>query len=98
MVGIIDSMGTSLSKLWETVEERSLVCCSPRGCKESDITEQLNNTTNIISTILDDVMKSIKIEILNILISPAVNYLLKPLCPCPLETTGGGQSEPEIPW
>ena len=43
MVGIIDSMGTSLSKLWETVEERSLVCCSPRGCKESDITEQLNN-------------------------------------------------------
>ena len=98
MVGIIDSMGTSLSKLWETVEERSLVCCSPRGCKESDITEQLNNNNNIISTILDDVMKYIKIEILNIFISPAVNYLLKPLCPCPLETTGGGQSEPEIPW
>ena len=21
----------------------SLVCCSPRGCKESDMTEQLNN-------------------------------------------------------
>ena len=28
--GITDSMDMSLSKLWE------LVCCSPRGCKESD--------------------------------------------------------------
>ena len=64
---------------------------------KSRTTEQLNNN-NIISTILDDVMKYIKIEILNIFISPAVNYLLKPLCLCPLETTGGGQSEPEIPW
>ena len=23
--------------------QRSLVCCSPWGCKESDMTEQLNN-------------------------------------------------------
>ena len=23
--------------------QRSLVCCSLRGCKESDVTEQLNN-------------------------------------------------------
>ena len=27
--GIIDSMNVSLSKLWEMVKERSLVCCSP---------------------------------------------------------------------
>ena len=31
--GITDSMDMSLSKLQE------LVCCSPRGCKESDMTE-----------------------------------------------------------
>ena len=28
---------------------RSLVCCSPRGCKELDVTEQLNNVNNVIS-------------------------------------------------
>ena len=27
--GISDSMNVSLSKLWEMVKERSLVCCSP---------------------------------------------------------------------
>ena len=26
----------------------SLVCCSPRGCKESDMTEQLNNKEHIL--------------------------------------------------
>jgi len=37
MVGfIIDSMDMSLSKL------REMVCCSPRGCKKSDTTEELN--------------------------------------------------------
>ena len=35
--GIIDSMDMSLSKLWELVKG-SLVCCSPWGCKESDMT------------------------------------------------------------
>ena len=28
---------------------RSLVCCSARGCKELDMTEQLNNDNNVIS-------------------------------------------------
>ena len=28
----------------------SLTCCSPRGCKESDITERLNNNSKIIET------------------------------------------------
>ena len=36
--GITDSMDTSLSKLQELV----LVCCSPWGCEESDVTERLN--------------------------------------------------------
>ena len=26
-------------------EQGSLVCCSPRGCNESDMTERLNNNT-----------------------------------------------------
>ena len=39
--GIIDSMDMSLGKLWELVMDRE-VCCSPWGCKESDMIEQLN--------------------------------------------------------
>ena len=35
--GITDSMDKSLSKLWVIVEDRSLVCCSLRGHKESDM-------------------------------------------------------------
>ena len=42
--GITDSMDMSLSKLREMVKEQgSLVCCSLWGCKESDMTERLNN-------------------------------------------------------
>ena len=38
--GITDPMDVSLSKLWEMVKgQRSLVCCSPWGCKELDMTE-----------------------------------------------------------
>ena len=37
--GITDSMDMSLSKLWELVMEGGLVCCSPWGRKESDMTE-----------------------------------------------------------
>ena len=40
--GIIDSMDMDLSKFQEMVDERSLACCSPWGCKESNRTEQLN--------------------------------------------------------
>ena len=41
--GITDSMEMSLRKLQEMVEDRKAWCCSPRGHKESDMTEQLNN-------------------------------------------------------
>ena len=41
--GITDSIDVSLSRLWELVcGQGSLACCSPWGCKESDMTEQLN--------------------------------------------------------
>ena len=39
--GITDSMDMSLSKLRELViDQGSLVCCSPWGCKESDMTKR----------------------------------------------------------
>ena len=39
---ITDSMDMNLSKLWEIVKDGNQACCSPWGCKESDMTEQLN--------------------------------------------------------
>ena len=40
--GITDSMDMSLSKLWELVIDRSLVCCSPWGHNDLDTTDRLN--------------------------------------------------------
>ena len=40
---ITDSMDMNLSKLWDSGGQRSLVCCSPWGHRESDTTSQLNN-------------------------------------------------------
>ena len=41
--GITESMGLSLSKLLELVMEKETwhAVCSPWGCKESDMTQQL---------------------------------------------------------
>ena len=39
--GISDLMDMNFSKLRELVMDGE-VCCSTRGCKESDMTEQLN--------------------------------------------------------
>ena len=44
--GITDSMDMSLS-LGDGEGQGSLVCCGPRGCKESDMTEWLNNKAGI---------------------------------------------------
>ena len=41
--GITDLLDMSLGRLWELVIDRGgLACFSPWGCKESDMTEQLN--------------------------------------------------------
>ena len=45
--GITNPMDVTLSKLRELSEgQGGLVCCCPWGCKESDMTEQLNNNNN----------------------------------------------------
>ena len=46
--GITDSIDGSLSKLQEIVKGRTLAPWSPWGCKESERTEQLNNTTGYV--------------------------------------------------
>ena len=51
MDGIIDSMDMSLSKLQEMVKDGEAWRCSPRGCKEPNTTEGLNNNIHgILST------------------------------------------------
>ena len=40
---ITESMDMSLINLEDGEGQGSLVCCSPWSCKESDMTEQLNN-------------------------------------------------------
>ena len=46
---ITNSMHMNLSKLWQIVETRSLVCHSLWGHIESDITQKLNTINNNIS-------------------------------------------------
>ena len=47
--GITDSMDMSLSKLRELVIDMGgLACCSPWGCKESEMTERLNNNKKVV--------------------------------------------------
>ena len=41
--GITISMDMNLQTLGDSEGQGSLVCCSPRGCKESDTTWRLNN-------------------------------------------------------
>ena len=53
--GITNSMDMSLSKFWElAMGQGGLVCCSPWGCKESDMAKQLKHTFNfeIFETVL----------------------------------------------
>ena len=43
--GVTDSMDMSFEETWGDSEgQRSLACCSSLGFKESDVTEQLNNS------------------------------------------------------
>ena len=45
--GITDAMRMNLGKLWEMGRDKGVVCCSPWGHKELDVTGRLSN--NIIS-------------------------------------------------
>ena len=48
---ITDSVDMNLSKPWrDSGGQGSLACCSPWGCKESDMTEQLNNNKRGLSS------------------------------------------------
>ena len=46
--GITDSMDMSLSKLREVLRTGKAGFCNPWGCKESDMTLQLNNNNRLI--------------------------------------------------
>ena len=41
-----EATDTNLSKLQETEEERRLVCHSPWGCRESDMTKSLDSNSS----------------------------------------------------
>ena len=43
-------MDVNLSKLPEIVKDREAWCCSPWGCKESDMMEELNNNSLTLET------------------------------------------------
>ena len=44
--GITDAVYLNLGKLWEMADHQwGLMCCSPWGCKESDMTGWLNNNS-----------------------------------------------------
>ena len=46
--GIIDSMDNEFEQtLGDSEGQGSLVCCSSRGCKDLEMTEQLNDKTYI---------------------------------------------------
>ena len=53
LFGITDSVGMSLSKLWEMVKDREAWCAAAHGiCKELHTTVQLNNSNTLFINLL----------------------------------------------
>ena len=51
---ITDSNGPEFEHtLGDSGGQRSLACCSPWGCKESDMAQRLNNNSNICVLVCD---------------------------------------------
>ena len=50
--GITNTMDMSLRKIQEKVKDREVVCCSPWGHREWDMTEQLKAITNQSKSII----------------------------------------------
>ena len=57
---ITDSIDKSEQALGDGEGQGSLACCSPWGCKESDMTEQLNNNNK--SELTNDMKTSYKVH------------------------------------
>ena len=84
--GITDSMDVSLSTLGETVKDREAWCAAPWSCKESDMTQQVNNSQRCLLlgrkavTNLDSILKSrditlpTKVHIVKAMVFPVVRY------------------------
>ena len=67
---ITNSMDMNLSRLWDSEGQGSLVCCSSRGYKESDMTQQLNNNNHKYKNVMGNVdIMSEQMEILR-----TINY------------------------
>ena len=53
--GITNAMDMNLGKLWE-MEQGGLVCCSPWGHKQLDMTGQLNNNVPVGTNVLNSLV------------------------------------------
>ena len=80
--GITNSMDMNLGKLKRDGDgQGSLACCSSQGCKESDMTQQLNNTTlQIVASLIEEAKRVVFLLVFSLL-SLLSFFLSFPVCP-----------------